>query len=101
MDDVSEAGRASPSTGPPELVAEVRAILARNAFVEDVDRLADEANLFDAGMNSLTAVRMALTIEDHFDVLFADDALTRESLGSITALARLLEATLTGDVGPG
>jgi acyl carrier protein len=59
--------------------------------LDGVDELHDDEDLFDAGMSSLTAVRVVLMLEERFDLLFPEESLTRERLGSITAIATLIE----------
>jgi acyl carrier protein len=54
----------------------------------DVDALADNADLFQAGMTSHASVNVMLALEDAFDVEFPDRMLTRsvfESVASIRA----------------
>jgi len=54
----------------------------------DVDSLADDSDLYEAGMTSHASVNLMLALEDRFDVEFPDEMLTRtafESVGSIRA----------------
>lgn len=59
----------------------------------DIDTLADEASLYEAGMTSHASVNVMLALEDTFDVEFPDEMLKRsvfESVASIsTALAQI------------
>ena len=80
-----------------QLKQDVRQILAGHGkLVVDIGGLADDSNLYDAGMTSLTTVNVMLAIEDHFDIEFEDDMLSRATFESIDALANtvsdLLEA---------
>lgn len=59
----------------------------------DVETLADDASLYEAGMTSHASVNVMLALEDTFDVEFPDELLKRsvfESIASISsALAQL------------
>lgn len=64
----------------------------------DVDVLAVDADLYQAGMTSHASVNVMLALEDHFDVEFPDRMLTRaifESIGSIEAAVAELRAGTT------
>ena len=61
----------------------------------DVDTLADEASLYEAGMTSHASVNVMLALEDTFDVEFPDEMLKRsvfESVASISSALAQLEA---------
>ena len=61
----------------------------------DVETLADDASLYEAGMTSHASVNVMLALEDTFDVEFPDEMLTRsvfESVASISAALAQLEA---------
>ncbi|MCB1692030.1 MAG: acyl carrier protein, partial [Pseudomonadales bacterium] len=47
----------------------------------------DTTDLYDVGLTSLTTVNLMLALEDHFDVEFDDDMLSRETFQSISSLA--------------
>lgn len=68
---------------------EIRAILKQHARLAlPVERLSDDADLFDAGMTSHSSVMVMLALEEQFEVEFPDELLTREvfhSIGSIQA----------------
>jgi acyl carrier protein len=64
----------------------------------DVDTLADDADLFQAGMTSHASVNVMLALEDAFDVEFPDRMLKRdvfESIDSIAAAVTELQAGVT------
>lgn len=50
------------------------------------DELANESDLYDLGLTSLTTVNLMLALEDHFDVEFEDDMLSRDTFQSISSL---------------
>ena len=51
----------------------------------------DDADLYDAGLTSLITVNLLLAIEDHFDVEFPDELLSRRTFQSIDALSEAVE----------
>lgn len=79
----------------PEAVSEaVRDVVREHARLSaDVESLADDASLYDAGMTSHASVNVMLALEDRFDVEFPDELLKREVFESIasisTAIAQL------------
>jgi len=72
--------------------SEIRKIVAEHAHLSvDVDALADDANLYQAGMTSHASVNLMLALEDAFDIEFPDSMLTRSVFESVAAI----EAALT------
>ncbi len=73
---------------------EIRQIVgARARLPVDVGELAEDADLYRAGMSSHASLDVMLAIEDHFDIEFPDRMLTRgvfESIASIEAAVREL-----------
>lgn len=62
----------------------------------DVDALAEDADLYQAGMTSHASVNVMLALEESFDVEFPDRMLTRgvfESIAAISAALSELRAT--------
>jgi acyl carrier protein len=69
----------------------IREILRDNARLPvDVDSLADDADLYHAGMTSHASVGVMLALEDAFDVEFPDHMLTRNVFESVSAIAAAL-----------
>jgi len=60
----------------------------------EVSDLADDSDLYDAGLTSLITVNLLLAIEDHFDVEFPDELLSRRTFQSINTLAEAIEDLL-------
>jgi acyl carrier protein len=58
----------------------------------DVDTLADDADLFQAGMTSHASVNVMLGLEDAFDIEFPDSMLKRSVFESIASIRSALEA---------
>jgi acyl carrier protein len=66
---------------------EIRAVIKQHArLAVDVDSLADEADLYEAGMTSHASVNVMLGLEDAFDIEFPDSMLTRGAFESIAAI---------------
>ena len=74
----------------------IRQILKDHARLPgDVDTIADNDDLYQAGMTSHASVNVMLALEDAFDLEFPDRMLTRdvfESVGSIAAAVSELQA---------
>ena len=71
---------------------QIRHILASHGRLSvDVTALNDDTDLYAAGLTSLITVNLLLAIEDHFDVEFPDELLSRRTFQSIGALAAAVE----------
>jgi acyl carrier protein len=67
--------------------ADIRKVIAEHARLSvPVETLADDADLFQAGMTSHASVNVMLALEDAFDVEFPDSMLNRSSFESIAAI---------------
>ena len=74
----------------------VRQVLREQVtIISDVDCLAPEADLYAAGLNSMSSVDLMLAIEQTFDFLFPDDALNRRTFSSIASIAAAVERLTT------
>ena len=70
----------------------IRDILTQHARLSaDVSTLANDSDLYAAGLTSLTTVNLMLAIEDHFDIEFPDQMLGRKTFGSIQSLCEAVE----------
>ncbi|ADZ72342.1 acyl carrier protein [Polymorphum gilvum] len=66
----------------------IRELLARHgALPVGVDSLADEADLYEAGLTSFASVQLMLALEEAFDIEFPDSLLNRKSFSSIAAIS--------------
>jgi acyl carrier protein len=75
----------------------VRQLLREQAtVVADVTTLPQEADLYEAGLTSLSAVDLMLAIEQTFDFVFPDHFLNRRTFSSIGSIAAVVER-LTAD----
>ena len=67
----------------------IRDILGKHgALPVPVDQLADDADLYAAGLSSFASVQVMLGLEEAFDVEFPDNLLNRKSFQSIDAITR-------------
>jgi acyl carrier protein len=70
---------------------EIRRVVGENAQLSTpVDQLADDADLYEAGMSSHASVTVMLALEDAFDVEFPDHMLKRSVFESVGAIAAAL-----------
>lgn len=70
----------------------VRQILREHGTMPvDVDSLTPEADLYAAGLTSLSSVDLMLAIEQSFDFVFPDETLNRKTFGSIGSIAAVVE----------
>ncbi len=53
----------------------------------DIAEVSYDMDLFSIGMDSLNCIRVVFSLEDHFDIIFADDDLTLDLLRTIDSLA--------------
>jgi acyl carrier protein len=68
-------------------------IAAHGRLRSPIASIGDEADLFNAGLDSLAVVNVMLAVEEVFEVEFPDELLNRASFSSIAALERaVLEA---------
>lgn len=71
--------------------ARIRSVLKGADFLQaDVETLADDADLYAAGLNSHATVNLMLSLEEAFDVELPDRLLRRRTFSSISAIAEAL-----------
>jgi acyl carrier protein len=79
------------------MTEEIRSILRDHARLPvDVDTLAVDSDLYQAGMTSHASVNLMLALEDHFDIEFPDRMLTRGVFESIASIAAALGSLQVG-----
>lgn len=59
-----------------------------------VDQLADDADLYTAGLSSFASVQLMLGLEEAFDMEFPDHLLNRKSFSSIAAIQSTVDQIL-------
>jgi len=80
---------------PGTMSDEIRAILRDHGrLAVDVDRLADESNLYEGGLTSHASVTLMLALEERFDIEFPERMLRRGAFASIAAIRTSLEELL-------
>ena len=78
----------------------IRGIVAAHGRLHvDVATLDDDADLYEAGLTSLSTVNLMLALEDHFDVEFLDRMLKRRTFQSIRSLSDAI-SELQGGIVP-
>ncbi|WP_237155167.1 acyl carrier protein [Oryzibacter oryziterrae] len=79
------------------MTADIRELISKHGNLSvDVATLADEADLYAAGLSSFASVQLMLSIEDAFDIEFPDRMLNRRSFASIAAIQACVDE-LTAD----
>jgi acyl carrier protein len=80
-----------------DLTETIRAVLIEHGRLPTtVSTLADDADLYQAGMTSHASVNIMLALESAFDVEFPDHMLTRAVFASIGAMRAAVEELLAG-----
>ena len=75
----------------------IRNVLTQHGRIGAANSLADEQNLYDAGMTSHASVNVMLALEEHFDVEFPETMLQRSTFESISSLRTALDTLLETD----
>lgn len=69
----------------------VRALLKTTGWLQtDIDTLANDADLYAAGLTSHATVTLMLSLEEAFDVEFPDTLLRRRTFSSVDAIVEAL-----------
>jgi acyl carrier protein len=69
----------------------VRSLLkSSNCIATDIDAVADNADLYAAGLSSHATVNLMLGLEEAFDIEFPDRLLRRQTFSSIDTIADAL-----------
>jgi len=77
---------------------EIRAILKEHGrLAVDVAGLADDADLYQAGMTSHASVSVMLALEDAFDIEFPESMLKKSTFESISAIRAALNELSAND----
>ena len=70
----------------------IRELLAKfGKLPVSIDQVADDADLYAAGLSSFASVQLMLAIEEAFDIEFPDSLLNRKSFQSIDAIAQTVD----------
>jgi len=77
------------------MIDEIRGVIAEYGRLPvDVADLADDADLYRAGLTSHASVNVMLALEDAFDVEFPEQLLRRQTFESISAIREAVEQIL-------
>ena len=78
------------------MIEDIRAIVREHARLSiDISKLADDEDLYYAGLTSIGTVSLMLALESKFDLEFPDRMLRRTSFKSIAAIAAAISELLT------
>ncbi|PLW75712.1 acyl carrier protein [Cohaesibacter celericrescens] len=78
------------------MIDQVRALFAKNTFLPcDVSTIADDADLYDAGLSSFGSVQLMLAIEETFDIELPETLLTRRTFASLENIAEALSGLVS------
>lgn len=76
-------------------IAHVRDILAKHGRLSvNVAALGDDTDLYAAGLTSLATVGVMLALEDHFDIEFPENMLSRKTFDSLSSIAEAVATLL-------
>ncbi|HEX3735781.1 MAG TPA: acyl carrier protein [Solirubrobacterales bacterium] len=71
---------------------QIRQVIAEHAQLSiPIETLADDADLYQAGMTSHASVNVMIALEDSFDVEFLDSMLKRSVFESVDSIAAALD----------
>ncbi len=69
----------------------IRQIIAQHGRLSiHVNTLKEDSSLYDAGLTSLATVGLMLAIENHFNVEFSDEMLSRRTFQSVESIAEAI-----------
>jgi acyl carrier protein len=78
---------------------EIRSVLAMHARLAiPVEGLADDTDLYDAGMTSHASVTVMLALEDAFDIEFPERLLRKATFSSISAISAAVQQLTSSSV---
>ena len=84
----------APTTLEP-IGARIRTVLHDHGRLNrPIEQIADDADLYQAGMNSHASVNVMLALESAFDVEFPDHMLKRSVFGSIASVQDALQSLI-------
>jgi acyl carrier protein len=83
---------------PDRITDDIRVILGEyGRLAVDVASLADQSNLYDAGLTSHASVTLMLALEERFNIEFPDRMLRRGAFSSIATIRASLEELIGAD----
>ena len=92
MPFVPDDAAVAPTQAEAGLSVDIRRIVAEHGdLTSPVDTVADGDDLFTAGLTSLGVVRVLVALEDHFDIEFPDELLSRQMFSSVASIRDAVE----------
>jgi acyl carrier protein len=83
------------STVSSDVTAAIREVVAQHArLAVDVATLADDGDLYQAGMSSHASVNLMLALEERFEIEFPERMLRRRSFESVAAIRGAVQELL-------
>lgn len=77
-------------------LAEIRSIVIGEAQLPvEAQQISDTMDLDDAGLTSLARMNVIIALEDHFQITFPDEMMTRKNFSSITAMSKAVNEVLS------
>jgi acyl carrier protein len=84
---------------PDTITDDIRAVLRDyGRLAVDVSALADDSDLYEAGLTSHASVTLMLALEERFNIEFPDRMLRRGAFASIAAIRASLGELVGADV---
>ena len=84
---------------PDTITDDIRAVLRDyGRLAVDVSALADDSDLYEAGLTSHASVTLMLALEERFNIEFPDRMLRRGAFASIAAIRTSLGELVGADV---
>ena len=85
------------STVSPDLTAQIREVVTQHArLAVSVATLADDGDLYQAGMSSHASVNLMLALEERFEIEFPERMLRRRSFESVAAIRAAVQELRQG-----
>lgn len=80
-----------------EIAERIRGVLKNHGRLSvDASTLADDADLYQAGLTSHASVSIMLALEGEFDIEFPDQMLSRGVFGSVASIRSAVETLSSG-----
>jgi acyl carrier protein len=85
--------------GGPVMMEKIRELIAQHAGLPDgAAGIADDTDLYRAGMKSFASVQLMLALEETFDIEFPEEMLNRATFRSASSIAQAVEAISPGSM---
>jgi acyl carrier protein len=79
----------------------IRSVLRQHAqLTQPIEELADDADLYRAGLTSHATVNVMLALEDEFEIEFPEALLLRRTFGSVQAIEQALGSVPSSSARP-